>query len=67
MKETIEIIPKKHKFSEKDSFVHYLSYANLVSYVAIQGAVLWKLLCRDIFGKFQALMNTWALINERKL
>ena len=46
-----DIYQKVH-FLRKEKCAYYLSYATLVSYVAIVGSVLWQLLCRDNVGEF---------------
>ena len=61
-----DLIPKK-LLSEKHSYVHYLSYTTLVSYVAFVGAVLFKLQCRDIVIGFSAEHKNAQLQNPKNI
>ena len=42
----------KFGIKKNNDYAHYLSYATLVSSVVHVGAMVFKLLCREIFGGF---------------
>ena len=55
---------QKTPFLKKDRFALYLSYATLVSSVAIVEAMLFQLPCRHILGQFWQKMKILECLTD---